>query len=128
MHRVEQVWITDHVQRPGPGWAAAAAALAVQAEHCFIGMSPHRPAGKVCAEYIWIGGTEQDLRCKTKVLSKVPKSVEDLPKWNYDGSSCGQAPGATLRHHRWVAACQLRTCRKMHAWLWALHLWCVLSS
>jgi len=51
-------------------------------------------AGKVCAEYIWIGGTEQDLRCKTRVLSKAPKSVEDLPKWNYDGSSCDQAPGA----------------------------------
>jgi hypothetical protein len=50
-------------------------------------------AGKVCAEYIWIGGTEQDLRCKTKVLSKAPKSVSDLPKWNYDGSSTDQAPG-----------------------------------
>jgi glutamine synthetase len=49
--------------------------------------------GKVCAEYIWIGGTEQDLRCKTKVLSKAPKSVSDLPKWNYDGSSTDQAPG-----------------------------------
>lgn len=52
------------------------------------------PAGKVCAEYIWIGGTEQDLRCKTRVLSKAPKSVADLPKWNYDGSSTDQAPGA----------------------------------
>lgn len=49
--------------------------------------------GKVVAEYIWIGGTEQDLRCKTRVLNKVPKSVGDLPKWNYDGSSTNQAPG-----------------------------------
>lgn len=55
------------------------------------------PAGKVCAEYIWIGGTEQDLRCKTRVLSKAPKSLEDLPKWNYDGSSTEQAPGECSR-------------------------------
>ena len=55
------------------------------------------PAGKVCAEYIWIGGTEQDLRCKTRVLSKAPKSLEDLPKWNYDGSSTEQAPGVCPR-------------------------------
>jgi hypothetical protein len=54
-------------------------------------------AGKVCAEYIWIGGTEQDLRCKTRVLSKAPKSLEDLPKWNYDGSSTEQAPGRCSR-------------------------------
>ena len=31
------------------------------------------------------------LTCRT--LDKVPKSVDDLPKWNYDGSSTGQAPG-----------------------------------
>ncbi len=46
------------------------------------------------AEYIWLGGTEQDMRCKTRVLDKVPKSVDDLPTWNYDGSSTDQAPGA----------------------------------
>jgi len=49
--------------------------------------------GKIVAEYIWIGGTEQDLRCKTRVLNKVPKGPEDLPTWNYDGSSTNQAPG-----------------------------------
>ena len=53
-------------------------------------------AGKVSAEYVWLGGTMQDLRCKTKVLDSVPKGVEDLPKWNYDGSSTDQAPGASL--------------------------------
>ena len=27
-------------------------------------------------------------RSKTKTLTKLPKSVADLPDWNYDGSSC----------------------------------------
>eukprot|EP00803_Ostreobium_quekettii_P010359 evm.model.scf_81.16 EVM.evm.TU.scf_81.16 scf_81:157424-159148(-) len=49
--------------------------------------------GKVMAEYVWIGGTGADLRCKTKTLNGVPKSVDDLPVWNYDGSSTDQAPG-----------------------------------
>lgn len=42
---------------------------------------------------MWIGGTGSDLRSKTKVLSKAPSSPSDLPDWNYDGSSTGQAPG-----------------------------------
>lgn len=49
--------------------------------------------GKVAAEYVWIGGSGSDLRSKTKTLEELPKSVKDLPKWNYDGSSTGQAPG-----------------------------------
>ena len=55
-----------------------------------------RAAGKVSAEYVWLGGTMQDLRGKTRVLDSIPKSVEDLPKWNYDGSSTDQAPGASV--------------------------------
>jgi glutamine synthetase len=47
----------------------------------------------VQAEYIWIGGNKGDLRCKTKTLNFVPKSPEELPHWNYDGSSTNQAPG-----------------------------------
>lgn len=49
--------------------------------------------GKVAAEYVWIGGTKADMRSKTKTLDKMPKSVDELPHWNYDGSSTGQAPG-----------------------------------
>ena len=56
--------------------------------------------GKVAAEYVWIGGSGSDLRSKTKTLDKLPKSVEDLPKWNYDGSSTGQAPGECTRAQR----------------------------
>lgn len=52
--------------------------------------------GKVAAEYVWIGGSGADLRSKTKTLDKIPKAPEDLPIWNYDGSSTGQAPGVFL--------------------------------
>ena len=52
--------------------------------------------GKVAAEYVWIGGSGSDLRSKTKTLNKLPSKVEDLPIWNYDGSSTGQAPGEAL--------------------------------
>jgi glutamine synthetase len=56
-------------------------------------MSLPIPENRILAEYVWIGGSGQDLRCKTRTLSKIPKGPEDLPVWNYDGSSTGQAPG-----------------------------------
>ena len=49
--------------------------------------------GRVIATYIWIDGSCENLRCKSRSLDSVPKSVEDLPIWNFDGSSTGQAPG-----------------------------------
>lgn len=61
-----------------------------QIGHKFEALSQN---GKVAAEYVWIGGTGSDLRSKTKTLSKKPSKVEDLPVWNFDGSSTGQAPG-----------------------------------
>ena len=45
-----------------------------------------------CIEYIWIDG-KQNLRCKTKVMNKNITTLDDLPQWNYDGSSTYQAPG-----------------------------------
>jgi len=54
--------------------------------------------GKVIAEYVWIGGAETtggfDIRSKPKTLDSKPTSCSELPIWNYDGSSTGQAPGA----------------------------------
>eukprot|EP00960_Hanusia_phi_P044981 756963-Hanusia_phi.AAC.6 len=52
--------------------------------------------GKCRAEYIWIGGRGgggDDYRSKTRVFDKRPTSISELPLWNYDGSSTGQAPG-----------------------------------
>ena len=49
--------------------------------------------GKVIAEYVWLGGTGFDMRCKSRTLESVPATPEEAPWWNYDGSSTGQAPG-----------------------------------
>jgi glutamine synthetase len=47
----------------------------------------------VLCEYVWIDA-DGGLRSKTKVISGKSKvTLEDLPHWNFDGSSTGQAPG-----------------------------------
>lgn len=50
---------------------------------------------KIQAEYVWIGGSGRpdDLRSKTKTIEGPVKSIDELPVWNFDGSSTGQAPG-----------------------------------
>lgn len=47
----------------------------------------------VSASYVWIDGTGEHVRTKDRILKKVPESVDDLPAWTYDGSSCLQAIG-----------------------------------
>lgn len=46
---------------------------------------------KIIAEYIWIDGAF-GIRSKTRTLDKKPTSINEIPNWNYDGSSCYQAP------------------------------------
>ncbi|MCJ1282759.1 glutamate--ammonia ligase [Xylographa opegraphella] len=48
--------------------------------------------GKIMAEYVWIDGSN-GVRSKSKTLSKPVSSPDELPEWNFDGSSTGQAPG-----------------------------------
>lgn len=43
--------------------------------------------------YVWIDGSGQRLRCKTKSVYTEPKCAHDCPIWNFDGSSTNQAEG-----------------------------------
>lgn len=48
-------------------------------------------------EYIWLDGNfpTQTLRSKTKVIHDFSGKIEDLPVWNFDGSSTQQAEGGS---------------------------------
>ena len=43
-------------------------------------------------EYVWLGGASE-FRSKVRVLHKRVTHLDDVPMWNYDGSSTGQATG-----------------------------------
>ena len=49
--------------------------------------------GAIIATYVWIDGTGENIRSKSKTLQKYPNSPSDLPWWNFDGSSTGQSEG-----------------------------------
>ncbi|KAI0134793.1 glutamine synthetase [Xylariales sp. AK1849] len=48
--------------------------------------------GSIMAEYIWIDA-EGGVRSKSRTLPDKKYEPKDLPVWNFDGSSTGQAPG-----------------------------------
>ena len=64
----------------------------VNASKFFNELTPAK--SNVCqATYVWIGNCDNgpNLRSKTRTLLNTPKTLEELPVWNYDGSSTGQA-------------------------------------
>lgn len=63
----------------------------------FMGLKPHPT--KCLATYIWIDGTGEYLRSKTRTLNEAPKDISQYPIWNYDGSSTGQAEGRDSDTH-----------------------------
>lgn len=48
---------------------------------------------KTLVEYVWIGGN-YELRSKTRVFNNTIETINDLPDWNFDGSSTGQSFGS----------------------------------
>ena len=42
---------------------------------------------KIVAEYVWIDGSGITMRSKCRTLPGTVRELEDIPEWNFDGSS-----------------------------------------
>ena len=58
-------------------------------------MNVEKMNGMVKLEYVWLDGYEptQNLRSKIKIVKDFNGTLEECPKWNFDGSSTKQAEG-----------------------------------
>merc|ERR1719502_1059799 len=81
-----------------PAFRAARHTTVVMAEACSMDpavlgryLSLETP-DSVQAEYLWIDAVG-NVRSKCKTVAANKAALEDLPSWNYDGSSTDQAPG-----------------------------------
>ena len=57
-----------------------------------IDFSQRNTNDKIIVEYIWLGGNSMDIRSKCMTLP-ADYDLNNLPEWNYDGSSTNQASG-----------------------------------
>ena len=67
--------------------------LSAQGSKPALDFTKYLPSGNnVIAEYVWIDGA-MGVRSKARTLAGISKvtKLEELPEWNFDGSSCYQA-------------------------------------
>lgn len=79
-----------------PSWS-----LEKQVKHNYMELS-EGITGTLIATYVWIDNVN-GLRCKSRSITKAINSVDDLPVWNFDGSSTEQAEGSN-------SDCYLKPC------------------